>query len=64
MAAITKAYEWVHTENAIDPSGKSWCTMDTWPKEIGVGPDFLGWLTDPIQTAGSNHRLRMFTAPN
>jgi len=48
-----KAYEWVHTENAIGPIRKI-VVHDghPGPKEIGVGPDFLGWLTDPIQNGG------------
>ena len=48
-----KAYELVHAENAIGSIRKI-VVHDghPGPKEIGVGPDFLGWLTDPIQNGG------------
>jgi len=48
-----KAYQLVHTENAIGPIRKI-VVHDghPGPKEIGVGPDFLNWLIDPIQNGG------------
>ncbi len=48
-----KAYQLVHAENAIGPVRKI-VVHDghRGPKEIGVGPDFLNWLTDPIQNGG------------
>ncbi len=48
-----KAYQIVHTENTIGPIRKI-VVHDghPGPKEIGVGPDFLNWLTDPIQNGG------------
>lgn len=48
-----KAYEIVHTENAVGPIRKI-VVHDghRGPKEIGVGPEFLNWLTDPVQNGG------------
>ena len=48
-----KAYDLVHTENSIGPIRKI-VVHDghPGPKEIGVGPDFFNWLTDPIQNGG------------
>lgn len=48
-----QAYRLVHTENALGPIRKI-VVHDghPGPKEIGVGPDFLSWLTDPIQNGG------------
>ncbi|MBL7872880.1 MAG: Gfo/Idh/MocA family oxidoreductase [Cyclobacteriaceae bacterium] len=48
-----KAYELVNTENAIGPIRKI-VVHDghRGPKEIGVGPEFLDWLTDPFQNGG------------
>ena len=48
-----KAYQLVHTENAIGPIRKV-VVHDghQGPKEIGVGQGFLNWLTDPIQNGG------------
>jgi predicted dehydrogenase len=48
-----KAYQLVHTENALGPIRKI-VVHDghPGPKEIGVGPDFFNWLTDPIQNGG------------
>ena len=35
-----------------DPEdGRAW-TATRGPKEIGVGPEFLAWLTDPVQNGG------------
>ena len=43
----------MHTENAIGPIRKV-VVHDghQGPKEIGVGKEFLDWLTDPIQNGG------------
>lgn len=48
-----KVYQLVHTENAIGPIRKI-VVHDghRGPKEINVGPDFLNWLTDPVQNGG------------
>jgi predicted dehydrogenase len=48
-----KAYEIVHTEYAVGPIRKI-VVHDghRGPKEIGVGPEFLNWLTDPVQNGG------------
>jgi predicted dehydrogenase len=48
-----KAYQMIHTENAIGPIRKI-VVHDghQGPKEIGVGPEFLSWLTDPEQNGG------------
>lgn len=48
-----KAYQMVHTENSIGPIRKM-VVHDghQGPKEIGVGKEFLDWLTDPIQNGG------------
>jgi predicted dehydrogenase len=48
-----KAYAMVNSENAIGPIRKI-VVHDghPGPKEIGVGPEFLEWLTDPIQNGG------------
>ena len=48
-----KAYAMINEENAIGPVRKI-VVHDghSGPKEIGVGPEFLEWLTDPIQNGG------------
>ena len=48
-----KTYQIVHAENAIGPIRKI-VVHDghRGPKEINVGPDFLNWLTDPLQNGG------------
>ncbi len=48
-----KAYEILNTEKSIGPARKI-VVHDghRGPKEIGVGPEFLNWLTDPIQNGG------------
>jgi predicted dehydrogenase len=48
-----KAYQLINSENAIGPIRKI-VVHDghPGPKEIGVGPDFLNWLTDPVQNGG------------
>ena len=48
-----KAYELVNTENTIGAIRKI-VVHDghRGPKEIGVGPEFLTWLTDPVQNGG------------
>src|SRR5260221_1173142 len=48
-----KAYRLVHDENAIG-SVRKIVVHDghRGPKEIGVGPNFLNWLTDPVQNGG------------
>lgn len=46
-------YELVHTTNAIGDIRKMVIhDGHQGPKEIGVGPEFLAWLTDPIQNGG------------
>jgi predicted dehydrogenase len=48
-----KAYELLNTEGALGAVRKI-VVHDghRGPKEIGVGPEFLNWLTDPIQNGG------------
>jgi predicted dehydrogenase len=48
-----KAYSLIHEGNAIGPIRKI-VVHDghSGPKEIGVGPEFLEWLTDPVQNGG------------
>lgn len=48
-----KAYAMVHTDKAIGAIRKM-VVHDghQGPKEIGVGPEFLAWLTDPVQNGG------------
>ncbi|QNF34130.1 Gfo/Idh/MocA family oxidoreductase [Adhaeribacter swui] len=48
-----KAYDLVHTDKAIG-SIRKMVVHDghQGPKEIGVGPEFLAWLTDPVQNGG------------
>lgn len=48
-----KAYDVVHKEKAIGSIRKV-VVHDghPGPKEIGVGPEFLGWLTDPEENGG------------
>lgn len=48
-----KAYQLIHHENALGPIRKI-VVHDghPGPKEIGVGPEFLEWLTDPVQNGG------------
>lgn len=48
-----KAYDVVHKEKAIGQIRKV-VVHDghPGPKEIGVGPEFLGWLTDPEENGG------------
>jgi len=48
-----RAYQIANTENTIGPIRKI-VVHDghRGPKEIGVGPDFLNWLTDPVQNGG------------
>jgi len=48
-----RAYQLVHKENALGSIRKI-VVHDghPGPKEIGVGPDFLNWLTDPLQNGG------------
>jgi len=47
------AYDVVHGDAAIGPIRKV-VVHDghQGPKEIGVGPEFLAWLTDPVQNGG------------
>jgi len=48
-----KAYDLVHTDKSIGAIRKM-VVHDghQGPKEIGVGPEFLAWLTDPVQNGG------------
>ncbi|MDQ4139463.1 MAG: Gfo/Idh/MocA family oxidoreductase [Bacteroidota bacterium] len=48
-----KAYGMVHTDKSIG-SIRKMVVHDghQGPKEIGVGPEFLAWLTDPVQNGG------------
>jgi predicted dehydrogenase len=48
-----KAFEILNTEKSIGPPRKI-VVHDghRGPKEIGVGPEFLNWLTDPLQNGG------------
>jgi predicted dehydrogenase len=48
-----KAFEILNTEKSIGPARKI-VVHDghRGPKEIGVGPEFLNWLTDPLQNGG------------
>lgn len=48
-----RAYQLVYDENALGPVRKI-VVHDghSGPKEIGVGPDFFNWLTDPVQNGG------------
>ncbi len=48
-----KAYQILNEEKSIGPLRKV-VVHDghSGPKEIGVGPEFLNWLTDPIQNGG------------
>jgi predicted dehydrogenase len=48
-----KAYDLVHTDNSVGPIRKM-VVHDghQGPKEIGVGPEFFAWLTDPVQNGG------------
>lgn len=48
-----KAYELIHSDKAIGAIRKV-VVHDghQGPKEIGVGPEFLNWLTDPVQNGG------------
>ncbi len=48
-----KAYDMVHTDKSIGTIRKM-VVHDghQGPKEIGVGPEFLAWLTDPMQNGG------------
>ncbi|MDQ3289934.1 MAG: Gfo/Idh/MocA family oxidoreductase [Bacteroidota bacterium] len=48
-----KAYDMVHTDKSIGTIRKM-VVHDghQGPKEIGVGPEFLAWLTDPVQNGG------------
>ena len=48
-----KAYAMVHTDKSVGTIRKM-VVHDghQGPKEIGVGPEFLAWLTDPVQNGG------------
>lgn len=48
-----KAYDIIHNDKAIGAIRKV-VVHDghQGPKEIGVGPEFLAWLTDPVQNGG------------
>ena len=48
-----KSYELLNDSNAIGPLRKAtFHHGHQGPKEIGVGPEFLEWLTDPVQNGG------------
>jgi len=48
-----KSFELLNDSNAIGPLRKAvFHHGHQGPKEIGVGPEFLGWLTDPVQNGG------------
>ncbi|QMU30477.1 Gfo/Idh/MocA family protein [Adhaeribacter radiodurans] len=48
-----KAYDIIHTDKSLG-SIRKMVVHDghQGPKEIGVGPEFLAWLTDPVQNGG------------
>ena len=49
----TKSYQLLNDSNAIGQLRKAvFHHGHQGPKEIGVGPEFLEWLTDPIQNGG------------